>query len=105
MNGGIPIIKLEVEHMRQTLLVALTDYTARLDSDIKAAVEAYCTPDNLTAVIQGFANRTLESIIKEEVTNFFRYGKGREVIKAAVEKRLRDETTYTPLDSSFHVDA
>ena len=95
---NIPIIRLEVESMRQTMALALTEYTSQLDTDLHNAIDAYCTPDNLRRVIEQEANRTLEQVIREQVKAWFIYGAGREVIKRAVEQKLRDGTTWTPLD-------
>jgi hypothetical protein len=95
---NIPIIRLEVEHMRQTMAFALTEYTTRLDVDLHNAIDAYCTPENLRRVIEDEANRTLDQVIREQVKAWFIYGEGREVIKRAVEQKLRDGTTWTPLD-------
>jgi len=94
----IPIIKLEVEHMRHTMAIALSKYTAQLDETLQSAIEAYCTPENLERIIYEETNRVLGRVIKEEVQNWFVYGEGRKAIKDAVEKRLGDNETFTPLD-------
>ena len=94
----IPLIKLEVEGMRHTMAMALTEYTVRLDETLQAALAAYCTPENLERVIQSETQKVLDRVIREEVQNWFTYGAGRKAIKEAVEKKLRDNRTYTPLD-------
>lgn len=98
MIGTIPIIRLEVEHMRHTMTVALSEYTAQLDSDLQEAIERFCTPDNLRRIIEDEASRTLDDVIREQVNNWFMHGEGQKVIKQAVEQKLRDGTTYTPID-------
>jgi hypothetical protein len=98
MSLSIPIIKLEIESMRHTMAYALTKYATDLDSTLQAALEAYCTPENLEYVIQTETSKVLNQVIKEEVKNWFTRGEGRKVIKEAVEKKLRDNETYTPLD-------
>ena len=95
---NIPIIRLEVEHMKQSIVAGLTAYTASLDADLKHAVDAYCTPENLRQVIENEANRTLDQVIREQVRAWFLHGEGRDVIKRAVEQKLRDGTTWTPID-------
>jgi hypothetical protein len=94
----IPIIKLEVQGMRHTMAFALSQYTAQIDETLQAALEAYCTPENLERVIQTETAKILDQVIKEEVKNWFTYGEGRKAIKEAVEKKLGDNETYTPLD-------
>jgi hypothetical protein len=98
---GIPIIRMEIEHMRQSIVMALTEYAARMDADIKAAVEEYCTPENLRNVISVAARNTLDAVIKEEVSNFFRYGEGRKHIAEVIREKLINRETYTTLDTTL----
>jgi hypothetical protein len=98
VSEAIPIVRLEVERMKQTIVTALTHQALQLDRDIQTAVESYCTERNIAALIQGEVNRVLDSVIAEEVKRFFQYGEGRKVVAEAVKKRLLDGTTFTPLD-------
>lgn len=94
----LPLIRLDVQNMRHSMAVALSKYTTELDETLQAALEAYCTPQNLERVIQSEVTKVLDQVIREEVKNWFIYGEGRKAIKEAVEKKLRDSETYTPLD-------
>ena len=85
---NMPIIRLEVDRMKHTLITALSDYQARLDSQLLASIEAYCTHDNIARVIDDQVRNTLDLIIREEVRNWFSYGAGRAFIRQAVQKRL-----------------
>lgn len=88
---NVPIIRLEVEGMKHTLLTALSEHAARVDSGIQAAVEAYCTPENIQAVIDENVRQALDMALKEEVKSFFSWSKpGRIAVKEAVHKRLND---------------
>lgn len=84
----MPIIRLEVDHMRHSMLVALSEYQVRLDSDLKAAVEAYCTPENLSRILDDAVKKTLDRVIKEQTEHYFLYGDGRKAINEVVEKKL-----------------
>lgn len=95
---NLPIIRLEVERMRHSIVAMLTEAELKIDQNIQQALDAYCTPENLTRVITQELKQTLDSVIKEEVKNFFTYGEGRKVVKAAVIKKLEENTTYTVLD-------
>lgn len=94
----VPIVKLELESMRHTLRTALLNHSALLNESIQNAVDAYCTPENLEHIIHLETNTVLTQVIKEEVKNWFTYGEGRKVIKAAVIERLEQNTSYTALD-------
>jgi len=95
---GIPIIRMEVEGIRRTMVMALTEHAAQMDEDIKNAVEAYCTPENISRIIHEAAYRALDSAIKDEVTTFFRCGPGRKAVAEAVKDCLLTNKSYTPLD-------
>jgi hypothetical protein len=94
----VPVIRLEVERMRQTMVAHLSNAALQLDEDIQCAVEAYCQPDHLSKIIHDETERTLNAVIAEEVQKFFRYGEGRKAVAESVKKRLLEATTYTPLD-------
>lgn len=85
---SIPIIRLEVERMKHSMVAAMSEYKAQIDADLQAAVEAFCSPENLRAVIADATNRELKRAIEEAVTHFFRSGAGREAVREAVLARL-----------------
>lgn len=87
----IPILKLELDHMRHSMAIALTEYTQRLDETLHQAVEAYCTPENLTRVINEQVEKTMGDVIKDEVRVWFTHGDGRKVIIAEVQRRLSED--------------
>lgn len=83
---NIPIIKLEVESMKHTMVTALQQHAALMDSSIQAAVEAYCTPENIDAVVQETARQALDAAVKQEVRDYFgRWNEnGRMAVREAV---------------------
>lgn len=95
----LPIIRLEVEGMKYAICTALTEHAAQMDADIKAAVESYCTPENLKKIVTDSATRILDATIREEVEKFFRYnGEGRKAVAEAVKECILKKETYTSLD-------
>ena len=86
---NVPIIRLELEGMKQTLAVALHQYTLQIDQDIQAAIASYCTTDNIARVIKEQVRRSLDRIVTEEVDKFFAYGDGRKVVSVAVNTMLK----------------
>ena len=94
----VPIIRLEVERMKHTLMTALLEHQAQLDADVKAAIDEYCTPENIGKVIRNAAHNALDYAIKEEVEKFLRYGDGRKAVAAAVRESILKNETYTALD-------
>lgn len=88
---NIPIIRLEIEGMKQTIMHAMTQHLAQMDVDIQAAVENLCTPARILEVITATAQKEIDQVIKTEVESFYRYGKGREAVKQAVARALERE--------------
>jgi hypothetical protein len=87
----IPIIKLEVEGMRQTMHMALSQYTLQFDQQIRESLDKFCTPENIAYIINAAANDTLRDVLKQETSNFFRHGAGYEAVLEAVHKKLTEE--------------
>lgn len=96
MSGpqSFPVVRLEVEYMKHAILHAFTEHTLKVDADVKRAVEAFCTPENIGAIVERAVNDTLREAINEEIEHFYRYGAGREAIKEAVLKRLEKAGRY-----------
>lgn len=91
-NGmSVPFVRLEVEGMKTSIICALSEYTAKMDADIKKAVELACTPDHVKEVLYAAVGRELKNAIDAEIKNFFAFGDGRAAIKAAVEDKLTAE--------------
>lgn len=88
---NVPIIRLEVERMKHTLCVALSEYAAQMDATIQQAVEEFCTDGNLEHILKTEAKRQIEMAVKEEVGKFFGWsGAGRRAVKEAVIQRLNE---------------
>lgn len=85
-----PIVRLEVERMKSTVLHAFDEQALALDSDIRAAVEAYCTPENIANVIAISVGDILDRAVREEVEQFYHNGYGRRRVAEAVRAALGD---------------
>jgi hypothetical protein len=84
---NIPIIRLEFESMKQSLRVAMTEQMARMDADVQAAIDHYCTAENLRSIIDSEVRSSVNAAVKEEVQSLFRYsGAGRQAIREEIKK-------------------
>ena len=96
---NVPIIRLEVERMKETIMMALADHSARIDADVQAAVDAYCTEGNVSAVVCEEVRRQLDAAVKEEIRNFFQWSKpGRQAVKEAVYQHLAEWDKMRTMD-------
>lgn len=80
----VPIIRLELEGMRHSMLMAFSEHQGVLEDEVRSAVEKYCTPENLSLVIQAEAKRCLDAAVKRAIDDYFCWGEGKESVKAAV---------------------
>lgn len=88
---AFPVIKIEFESMRHTLRTAMTQQMARIDTDIQAAIDRYCTAENLQAIIDENVRSSVNAAVKEEIQNLFRHSApGRAAIKEAIEEFAKD---------------
>ena len=92
-NTGIPMIRLELEGMKQSIIHAFNNLQIQQDAAVRAAVENFCKPEHLNQLINAAVNDVLTHAIKDEVNNFYRYGAGRDFIKELVKKRLDEGST------------
>lgn len=88
METPIPVVRLEVEYMKQAILHAFMDRQLKLDEDVNRAVDEFCRPGNIAAIIKRAVDDSLKEAINSEIEKFYRYGAGRAAIADAVQKRL-----------------
>lgn len=87
---NIPMIRLEVQSMKHSMVAALSEHAARMDADLRAAVEQFCTEENLADIINQEAKRALDAALREEVQNFFKWNNnGRLAVRSAVYEHLQ----------------
>jgi hypothetical protein len=86
--NGIPVVRLEIEGMKHTIMHAMTQHLAHMDSDIRAAVERACKPEHISELIETTARKQIAEAVKAEIESFYRYGPGRKAVKEAVIKTL-----------------
>lgn len=90
MNSPI-VIKLEVEGMRYSMLNAFSEHQGAMAEEVKRAVTEYCTPENLSSVVHKEARRCVDAAVAKAIDEYFRFGEGREAVKAAVLKLVATE--------------
>lgn len=90
-NMSIPIIKLEVEGMRRTVQMALSEFMVQQDAMLKAALDAYLTEDNISRIVNETVRVTIQDCIKDAAQNYYKYGEGAKHIRALVVERLNEQ--------------
>ena len=86
---NVPIIRLEVQGLKRTMLLALTEHAALMDKSIQQAVEEFCADGHIDAIVRREAQLQLDAALKEEVRSFFLFnGPGRAAVRQAVTEAL-----------------
>jgi len=91
---GIPVIKISIEHMTQSIMHAFSQQMFDTDQYVQEEVKRYCSEDNLRAVVSTAARNAIDAAVKKEVETFFRYGVGADIVKKAVIRRLEEDTKH-----------
>ena len=91
----MPIIKIEVDAMKQTIHHAFSERVLDMSSEVKLALDRACTQENIQKVI----DETTHEIVKESVQNAIKRwwavsDEGRALIDAAVAERLNEEAAW-----------
>lgn len=88
---NIPIIRLELDNLRHSIQLALSNHSLNIDEQVKKAIDQFATEENLAAIIGAEVRKAISSAVSEEVQRFFMYtGRGRMVIREAVTEYLND---------------
>jgi hypothetical protein len=75
--------------MKHSILRALPEHAAMMDASVMAAIEAYCTPENIGAVVHQATTEAINAAVKEEVRRFFEWSNpGRRAVRDAVIKHM-----------------
>jgi NAD+--asparagine ADP-ribosyltransferase len=85
---NVPIIRLELESMKQSILFALSERNFSIDQQIKEALDKYLEKNNIQGIIDASVEKAIDSIVKEESDHFFRYGSGAKVIRDSIQQTL-----------------
>ena len=92
---GVPIIKIEVEQMRHTILAAFAERTLNFSSELQLALDRACSPDAIQQTIDKAARDAVHTSIDTAVRRWWSTSEtAQELIKQAVTKRLEEEAKF-----------
>ena len=90
MMMNIPVIRLELEGMKHSILTALHEVAVGMDADIQQAVNDFCEQGHLRKVIQDAVKREITAAIEKNIASYFRYGDGNKAIQEMVDKMRKE---------------
>jgi len=96
---NIPIIKLEIEGMREQINIALATYHEELAQSVNVQLEAVIKEFDFSHLIKNVTQRAIEDTVKRAIEYYFSAGNGRIEIDAAVSKLFDKPATSEPTSS------
>ncbi len=91
MNNSIPLIRIEVESMRQSMIHAFSEQLVNMDQQFRAAVDDACNPQKVQTILTEAANKYFKQAVEEQTREYFLYGPGRNFIAEKVREKLNDQ--------------
>jgi len=77
-----PILRLELDRMKQSMLVALADYHVSLSENVREQMEKIISEFDYEEEV----GKATTEAIEEAINYYFKYGNGRVVIREAVQE-------------------
>lgn len=88
LSHGIPIIRIEIEGMKQSILHAIAARQLVFDDYVKQALDRELTDENIQRMVDREVERSIAAAVHDEVERFYRWGGGRQHVADAVQKQL-----------------
>ena len=82
MNLAPPIIKLELQHMKQSMQVALADYNLKVSEEVDIQLQKIIDDFPFEEVVQKAAYDALNQAIE----SYFNYGDGYKLVQTAMQE-------------------
>lgn len=90
-NLTTPIVRLEIEGFKHTLVNAFSKHLIGIDDQVRKAVEQVCSPENIDRILLEHVDKYIKQAIEEEMKSFFIKGDGRKFIREKVAEKLNSE--------------
>ena len=93
MSGpNLPIIKLEVEHLRQCVVHAFAEQQIQYDKIFKQVLQEATTQEAVVQAVRDAVRTELRTKVQEAVKKFFSWGSpGYSIIYELIQRKLRED--------------
>ena len=88
---NLPIIRLEIEHLKHYICNRMINLDLQTDEYIEAALKKVCSPEHLQSMIDRYTREAVEETIRLELGAFFKTGEGRANVSKALRTLLKKE--------------
>ena len=81
-----PIVRLELQHMKQSIMHALMGYQEEISQSVAKQLEQVIETFDFEQAVENAARESIQDAINQ----YFKYGDGHEMIKSSVNKAMND---------------
>jgi len=85
---GMPIIRIELEGIRQTILHSFGGYTDELNRLVEKEVGKACSSGAVEQIVRAEVSKAMKKIVEDSIRRYFKYGDGRKGLDAAVKDAM-----------------
>lgn len=85
-----PMIRLELQGMKQTILHAFRGYQLNIDKTVKESLDRVCSDGGIERLIDEQVREQVEKAVKSKIKEFFGWGDGSKAIEAALNDMLNN---------------
>jgi hypothetical protein len=91
----IPIIKLEVGMMKESIMHAFSQRQLDISEEVQRALNAQCTPEAIQAHVNEAAHGAVREAVSSAIKRWWATSdEGRALIQAAIAERMNEEAMY-----------
>lgn len=81
-----PILKVELQHIKQTMHHAFLDYQEGISKQVKAQLDRLVSEESFNYMIARQVKEQFELAVKKAIASYFEYGDGRRAIEDEIQK-------------------
>lgn len=90
---NLPIIKIEIDHMRESIAHLISERDLEIDNYVQAALDKLCSAEAIQGLVEEATQKVVQEVVSQSVRSFFQYGEGYAAISGLVRERLKQELT------------
>lgn len=84
----VPVFRLQLESMRLTLMTAIMEHHDEVERYVADELKRFIAEYDFAKTVREQLTPVFEDAIRESLTSYFRYGKGRAALSQAIEAAI-----------------
>jgi hypothetical protein len=83
-----------LEHLHLVIMAALRGKETQINTAIEAALDKYCTLDNVAQIISNEMHSVIDFALRSEIRRYFTEGEGHGALRLAIHEKLKDYSLF-----------